>query len=106
MPSVTITLTDTPNGGVCVHSNFVPAVGKHTSTAQAAALDIINRTCREYGLPNPLKTVTMALRDGVDIDAVHRTRDNVVPDRIMSEEASQAAIARLKALPPLVERGR
>ena len=78
MPSVTITLTDTPDGGVCVHSNFVPAVGKHTSTAQVAALDIINRTCREYGLPNPLKTVTMALRDGVDIDAVHRTRDRVV----------------------------
>ena len=78
MPTVTITLTDTPTGGVCVHSNYVPAIGKNTSTAQAAALDIINRTCREYGLPNPLKTVTMALRDGVDIDAVHRSRDNMV----------------------------
>ena len=78
MPSVTITLTDTPEGGVCVASNYVPALGRNTSTAQSAALDIINRTCREYGLPNPLRTVTNALRDGVDIDAVHRSRDNVV----------------------------
>lgn len=80
MPSVTITLTDTPTGGVAVHSNYLPAVGKTTSLAQAAAQDIINRTCREYGLPNPLKAITMALREGVDIDAVHHSRDNVVQE--------------------------
>lgn len=78
MPSVTITLTDTPTGGVSVHSNYVPALGQKTSMAQSAAQDIINRTCREYGLPNPLNSVSQHLRDGVDIDAVHRTRDNVV----------------------------
>lgn len=54
MPSVTITLTDTPTGGVAVHSNYVPALGTKTTLAQTAAQDIINRTCREYGLPNPM----------------------------------------------------
>lgn len=87
MPSVTITITDTPEGGVAVHSNYVPALGSKTSPAQSAAQDIINRTCREYGLSNPTAKISAALRDGVDIDAVHRTRDNVVkgieavPDR-------------------------
>lgn len=86
MPSVTITITDTPTG-VSVHSNYVPALGAKTSPAQSAAQDIINRTCREYGLSNPTAKISAALRDGVDIDAVHRTRDNViggteaVPDR-------------------------
>lgn len=78
MPSVTITLTDTPAGGVAVHSNYVPALGAKTTLAQTAAQDIINRTCREYGLANPTAKISAALRDGVDIDAVHRTRDNVV----------------------------
>lgn len=61
MPSVTITLTDTAEGGVCVASSYVPALGRNISTAQSAALDIINRTCRDYGLPNPLRKVTDAL---------------------------------------------
>jgi hypothetical protein len=78
MPSVTITLTDTPTGGVAVHSNYVPSLGAKTSLAQTAAQDIINRTCREYGMPNPIANVSPALRDGIDIDAVHRRRDNVV----------------------------
>lgn len=92
MASVTITLTDTPEGGVCVASNYVPALGRNTSTAQAAALDIINRTCREYGMPNPLRKVSAALSEGVDIDAVHRTRDNVVASGV--EEIRCSADAR------------
>lgn len=79
MPTVTITLSDTPTGGVAVHSNYVPALGAPASMAQSAAMDIINRTCREYGLSNPTAKISAALRDDVDIDAVHRTRDNVVP---------------------------
>ena len=78
MASVTITLTDTPNGGVSVASSHVPALGNRLSTAQAASLDIITRTCKDYGLPNPLRNISPVLRDGADIDAVHRTRDNVV----------------------------
>ena len=71
MPSVTITLADTPTGGVSVQSDFKPAVGLPLSQAQAAALDIINRTTRHYGLARlPM--------DGVDMDAVHKTRDRVV----------------------------
>lgn len=78
MSTVTITITDTPTGGVAVHSDYVPALGSKTSLAETAAQDIINRTCREYGLPNPTARISPVLRDGVDIDAVHRTRDNVV----------------------------
>lgn len=71
MASVTITLEDTPTGGVSVHSDFKPAIGKPCSQAQATALDIINRTRKHYGLAD----VPMV---GVDTDAVHRSRDNAV----------------------------
>ncbi len=67
MPSVTIILSDTPNGQVAVQHNFMPAVGMPCSPAQSAALDVIIRTRKSYGLPMPIT-------DGVDIDAVHRTR--------------------------------
>lgn len=52
MPKVTITLEDTPMGGVSIKTDFTPAVGAPCSTAQATALDIIRRTARDYGLPN------------------------------------------------------
>lgn len=97
MPSINITLTDTPTGGVAVHTDFKPAVGSPCSPAQSAALDIISRTRKEFGLPNvthctgdasPLPTAASQQRHypaevpfrvgGVDIDAVHRTRDGVV----------------------------
>lgn len=48
MPAVIITLEDTPTGGVSVHSTFKPAVGQPCSAAQSAALEIINRTAREW----------------------------------------------------------
>lgn len=50
MPSVTITIADTPSGGVSVYTDFKPAVGNPCSAAQAAALDMIRRTRKEYGL--------------------------------------------------------
>lgn len=68
MPTVTITLSDTPSGGVSIHTSFAPAVGAPCSPAQAAALEIMQRTRRDWGLSAPL------LKE-VDIDAVHRTRD-------------------------------
>jgi hypothetical protein len=52
MAQVTITLTDTPEGGVSVQSDYKPTVGAPCSTAQAAALDIIARTRKSYGLDN------------------------------------------------------
>lgn len=83
MPQITITLTDTPAGGVAVHSDFRPAAGSKCSPAQvaaleaqAAALEIINRTSRDYGMPAPSFGGVPVY--GVDIDAVHRTRDNVI----------------------------
>lgn len=50
MPQVTIILTDTPEGGVAVHSDFKPAIGAPCSAAQSAALDVIARTRKSYGL--------------------------------------------------------
>ncbi len=72
MPSVTITLTDTPNGVAC-HSSFKPAVGNPCSPAQSYALEIINRTHRQWGIPAAAK------QDGVDIDAVHFNCNKVAP---------------------------
>lgn len=51
MPKVVIELEDTPQGGVSIHTTYTPGVGHPLSPAQAAALDIINRTSREWGLP-------------------------------------------------------
>ena len=50
MPSITLTLADTPDGAVSIHSTFKPAVGYPCSPAQAAALDIIARTHRQWGV--------------------------------------------------------
>lgn len=76
MPSITITLTDTPAGGVAIHTDFKPAIGAPCSPAQAAVLDIMARTKRDWGM---IQTGGKApLLAEVDIDAVHRTRDRVV----------------------------
>ena len=90
MAEVTITLTDTPAGGVGIHSSFRPAVGAPCTNAQAAALDIIARPKLDLGFKAPLLAE-------VDIDAVHRTRDRVVPPAQVVE-----ALQKL----PLKERGR
>lgn len=50
MATIHMTLTDTPTGGVAVHSDFQPAPGKACTKAQAAALDIFNRTRKEWGV--------------------------------------------------------
>ena len=50
MPQVTIIIADTPEGGVSVQSDFRPTIGAPCSTAQAAALDIIALTRKNYGL--------------------------------------------------------
>ncbi len=87
MADVIITLTDTPSGGVAIHTNFKPAIGSPCSNAQSAALDIIGRTRREWGMALPL------LSD-VDIDAVHR------------EKIDPKTIAQLQAVAFGPERGR
>lgn len=52
MPAVTFTLTDTPEGGVSVHTDFKPAIGAPCSAAQSAALEIISRTRRDWDMPS------------------------------------------------------
>jgi len=71
MARIIITLTDTPTGSVAIHTDYHPAIGNPCSPAQSAALDIIARNKRDWGLKVPVL-------GGVDIDAVHRTRDRVV----------------------------
>lgn len=75
MARITITLEDTPAGGVSILSDFKPAVGNRCSLAQAAALEIVSRTAKTYGLPPSFGAKPV---HGLNIDAVHRTRDNVV----------------------------
>lgn len=53
MPSVTLTIADTPTGALSIHSTFEPAVGRPCSPAQQAALEIINRTNAEWGMQAP-----------------------------------------------------
>jgi hypothetical protein len=50
MPSITIILTDTPDGSVAIQSSFKPAIGHPCSPAQSQALDIIARTHKLWGV--------------------------------------------------------
>jgi hypothetical protein len=50
MATVHMIFTDTPAGGVAVHSDFQPAIGKACTKAEAAALEIFNRTRHEWGM--------------------------------------------------------
>ena len=70
MPTVTLTLTDTPHGGVSIRSSYQPAVGNPCSPAQDAALEILKRTHKQWGV-NPAM-------QGVDIDAVHAINPHIV----------------------------
>jgi hypothetical protein len=49
---ITITLTDTADG-LDITSDFAPTRGAPCSAAQAAALDIIARTRKNFGLHSP-----------------------------------------------------
>lgn len=53
MPKVTITIADTPEGGISVESDYAITVGARCSLAQSAALDIIARTRKSFGLDKP-----------------------------------------------------
>lgn len=57
MPKITITLTDTPEGSVACHGDFSPAVGQRLSPAQCAAMDIIMRTNKQWGMPGGVPPV-------------------------------------------------
>jgi hypothetical protein len=50
MATIVITLTDTPKGGVSVHTDFTPAAGAPCTPAQSTALEIITRTKRQWGM--------------------------------------------------------
>lgn len=60
MASVTFTLEDTPAGGVSIKTDFVPAIGRPCTLAQSAALEILSRTRRDYGLDKATSTPAAA----------------------------------------------
>ena len=49
MPTVTLTLTDTPAGGVAITMDFKPAIGQQASPAQADALDFVRSHKKRWG---------------------------------------------------------
>lgn len=51
MATIVLTLRDTPTGAVAIHSSFKPAIGKSCTPAQGHALEMINRTHKQWGLP-------------------------------------------------------
>jgi hypothetical protein len=65
MPTVHITLTDTPTGGVAIHTDFKPAIGAKCSPAQGHALEIMARTHKQWGL-EPASTQTAPGKPEVD----------------------------------------
>ena len=78
MATIVLTFTDTPNGAVAIHSTFKPAVGSACSPAQSHVLDILRLTHKQWGVHID------AAPGGVDIDAVHRTRDGVIKTTIQA----------------------
>jgi hypothetical protein len=63
MPNtVVLTLTDTLDGGVAIHSDFKPAIGMAVSPSQQYSLDVIARTHRQWGVA--------ASQGGVQLNAV------------------------------------
>jgi uncharacterized membrane protein len=92
MATVTITLTDnTTDHTVSVHSSFTPAAGHSLSPAQVAGMEIMLRTTKQWGIVKGVSPAEKAAVNaiqvanygatGVDIDAVHRQRDNAVTAR-------------------------
>ena len=63
MATIQITLTDTPTGGVSIHTDFRPAIGAKCTAAQGHALEIINRTNKQWGLEQPQQTPNAAQKD-------------------------------------------
>ena len=77
MPSVTLTLIDTPTGGVAIQTDFAPAIGNPCSPAQSTALEIIARTKKQWGVSAvakipadrlPVKMVVTPRRQGFHRD--------------------------------------
>lgn len=55
MAEVTIRLKDTPSGGVAIHAVYEPGLRVPCTNAQLAALEIIRRTTRDWGMgPSPV----------------------------------------------------
>jgi len=57
MAEVILRIKDTPTGGVAVHATYEPALRVPCTNAQLAALEIIRRTTRDWGMgPTPNAT--------------------------------------------------
>ena len=50
MATVTLTLTDTSTGTIALGTTFMPAIGHPLTPAQMAAIEMMRRTCRDWGI--------------------------------------------------------
>ncbi|MES2888673.1 MAG: hypothetical protein V4739_11750 [Pseudomonadota bacterium] len=50
MATIHMTLSDTPAGGVAIRTTFKPAIGQPCTPAQGHALEIVNRTQKQWGV--------------------------------------------------------
>jgi hypothetical protein len=82
MASVTLCISDTCSGGIQIISDHQPSIGQRLTPAEQAALEIVNRTRKQWGVATPpasaLQPAQAPRAFEVDIDAVHRRRDGVV----------------------------
>lgn len=54
MAEVILRIKDTPTGGVAVHATYEPPLRVPCTNAQLAALEIVRRTTRDWGVaPSP-----------------------------------------------------
>ena len=63
MPTVTIVIADLPEGGLQIVSDYHPATGAPCSPAQQAALEIVSRTRKDWGVRTAPKPLPVADQD-------------------------------------------
>lgn len=60
MAEITITLRDTPAGGVSIHSSFKPAIGGSCTPAQAQALDLHRMALKQWPLGSSIELLAQS----------------------------------------------
>ena len=61
MSVVTIRIFEKPDGTIETHTDFAPKPGAALTAAQSVALEMINRTRREYGFPVQVPSMSKAI---------------------------------------------
>lgn len=101
MPTVTLILIDTPDGRLAVHSNFRPQPGAACSPAQSTALEIMNRTRKEWGIepqtwdrPRSVETPEQLCAELIDFEGLGHA---------VTAEVRQRALRALQTAQPTIK---